>query len=155
MFNRPATTLLKAIAATCAFAATMLTAPQAVAQETDAQFDINTTFEVRFGDYLLPPGDYRVERLADPGIFVMYNDDDLAKADPIAMIDAWQLPVVNDEPGSGQPAETGARLQIERDPDGHAIPELRGWVVLGREWKVRDVVEPDDGGVDVLVALFD
>jgi len=155
MFTRPATTLLKTVAATCAFAAMMLTAPQVFAQEADAQFDINTTFEVRFGDYLLPPGDYRVERIADPGIFVMYDDSDLAKADPVAMIDAWQLPAVNHEPGTGEPAETGARLQIAMDPEGHSIPELRGWVVLGREWKVRDVVEPDDGGVDVLTALFD
>lgn len=113
----------------------------------DADWDLvfDTDAIVRVGDYRLPPGDYWLEQAdMDADIFVLYDEDDPARANPIAMVDVWRVPVP-------RIAEAEAEVAIRYDPDEQKMPILEGWMIDGQRWKVRDVVAADEQSVLTMI----
>lgn len=115
---------------------------------TDADWDLvfSTDAVTRIGDYRLPPGEYWLEQESiDATVFVLYDDDDPARANPIAMVDAWIIPT--SDPGIAE-----SNVRVLYDPEDRGLPVIEGWTIEGQRWKVRDVVSAD--GSDVLTQIF-
>ena len=119
----------------------LLSAP-VLAQTAEEQlvFPLKTDARLAMGDYVLPPGEYRLECIdPDEDVFELFEGTD-ANATPVAMIDAWNVPM----PAGVRHNPSQVRLEIQ---DARAasddMPVLKGWTILGDRWRIRDVVEAD------------
>jgi hypothetical protein len=105
------------------------------------QFDINVTFALRMGDYLLPPGHYVIYQVDDNDLNLFYLFKDDMRHSPVATIRTTRKEFV--EPNF--PEHTKMNLRIEETKDQGTQPVLRGWNVPGDDgWTIIAVVPKKD-----------
>lgn len=124
--------------ATAALVAIMMAPQAAVAYENEIEFPMTTTFKVQVGDSMvLPAARYTLRQVdRDSNVFALYKGTENLTG-PIAMIDAQELPAV-DQPLVSN--ETQATFQMSQ-ANGNGVPVLEGWTIYGQRWKVHEVTE--------------
>ena len=104
-------------------------------------YTINVSYELRMGDYMLPPGKYVLYQINqnDTNLFGLYQRD--LTDEPIAMIRTVRI----DYSGTEYPEDTKMILDIdETSYDSH--PVLRGWNIPGMDgFEIISVVAKDTG----------
>ncbi len=106
-------------------------------------FNINTRFELRMGDYVLPPGKYilqEVDATTSPDMFALYKENRMQS--PIAMIQTTRIRYNASE----YPDKSQIILVFDPEDKVSGIPTLTGWKVPGKDgWRVTGVVEKEKG----------
>ena len=104
-------------------------------------YTINTTYALRMGDYVLPPGRYVLYQVSslDTDLFALYRNN--MTHSPVAMIRTTRI----EHQANSYPSKTKMLLDIdESSSDLH--PMLRGWTIPGEDgWEIISVVAKDDG----------
>ncbi|HET9532012.1 MAG TPA: hypothetical protein VFQ92_16750 [Blastocatellia bacterium] len=104
-------------------------------------YTINVRYELRMGDYMLPPGKYVLYQINqnDTNLFGLYHTD--LTDEPIAMIRTVRI----DYSGTEYPENTRMILDIdETSYDSH--PVLRGWNIPGMDgFEIISVVAKETG----------
>jgi hypothetical protein len=133
------TMMMKGAVAAILLIAAML--PTAFAQgpiQKRVDFNINVSFQVKVGSYMLPAGDYVLHQVSadDLNLFALYPGKSMRHS-PVAMIRTVRV----DHYASGRYPEK-ANIKLNIDESGNeATPVLRGWNVPGDDgWQVISVV---------------
>lgn len=99
-------------------------------------YSINAQYALRFGDYILPPGDYVLYQISanDLNLFALYQKD-MAR-EPIAMIKTTRIYYQN-----GDYPEDTRMLLRHAELGSEAYPVIRGWTIAGEDgWEIISVV---------------
>jgi hypothetical protein len=105
-------------------------------------FDINVTFAMRMGEYLLPPGHYVISQVDDNDLNMFYLFKDDMRHSPIATIKTTRKEYA--APWN-YPEKTEMRLKIEETKDQGTVPVLHGWDIPGDDgWTIIGVVPKKD-----------
>lgn len=106
-------------------------------------FNINSRFELRMGDYVLPPGKYILQEVgatASPDLFALYQETRMNA--PIAMIQTTRIRYNAGE----YPDKAQILLAFDPEDKVFGVPTLTGWKVPGKDgWRVTGVVEKEKG----------
>ena len=106
-------------------------------------YSIDTEFELRMGDYILPAGKYVLFQidLDNPNLFGLYRGD-LTK-EPVALIKT----VRKTYPTGDFPDKTKIKLVMdEENPRRETVQVLKGWTVPGTDgYEIVGVVEKSKG----------
>ncbi len=122
-----------------AAAVTLLFCAVASAQADRAVFSFKSDVTLGLSGYMLPPGQYTIERVNTTEEVFWLRKGDNPLGDPIATILAWDTHA----PKQADLGGTEAVLKILDPTPGETARSLEGFSIRGEYYKIRDVLAID------------